>query len=41
MGSLADPPLLELPLPGVSPVSQAEIPLSWEEIFVLGTVLTS
>ena len=41
MFSLADPLLLELPLPGVGPTSWVEIHLSWEEIFVLGTLLTS
>lgn len=38
---LAVPLLLELPLPGVSPVSQVEIHPSWEEIVMLGTVLTA
>lgn len=41
MFSLTDPLLLELPLSGVGPVSQVEIHPSWEEISVLGTVLTS
>jgi len=41
MFSLADPLLPELPHPGVGPISQVEIHLSWEEIFVLGTLLTS
>lgn len=39
MFGLADPLLLELPLPGVGPASQVEIPPSWEEVIVLGTVL--